>query len=34
VESRVGGPLVRVWIEGLPDSDASTGMLLDELARG
>ena len=33
--SRVpGGPVVRVWIEGLPDTDASTGMLLDELARG
>jgi len=34
VESRVGGPHVRVWIEGLPDTDAATGMLLDELARG
>lgn len=34
VESRTGGALVRVWIEGLPDSDAATGMLLDELARG
>jgi len=33
--SRVpGGPVVRVWIEGLPSSDAGTGMLLDELARG
>ena len=26
------GP-VRVWIEGLPSSDAGVGMLLDELAR-
>jgi hypothetical protein len=25
---------VRVWIEGLPGSDAGAGMLLDELARG
>ncbi|GAB3020906.1 hypothetical protein GCM10011376_22630 [Nocardioides flavus (ex Wang et al. 2016)] len=25
---------VRVWIEGLPGTDASAGMLLDELARG
>jgi hypothetical protein len=24
----------RVWIEGLPETDASAGMLLDELARG
>lgn len=28
------GPRVRVWIEGLPPSDRSAGMLLDELARG
>jgi len=33
-EGRPDGPLVRVWIEGLPDTDAATGMLLDELARG
>ena len=26
--------LVRVWIEGLPSTDAVAGMLLDELARG
>ncbi len=26
--------LVRVWIEGLPGTDAAAGMLLDELARG
>ena len=26
--------LVRVWIEGLPTTDAVAGMLLDELARG
>lgn len=25
---------VRVWIEGLPSTDAGAGMLLDELARG
>ncbi|MDR7251246.1 hypothetical protein J2X46_000218 [Nocardioides sp. BE266] len=31
---RSGAPPVRVWIEGLPDSDPATGMLLDELARG
>lgn len=28
------GPSVRVWIEGLPSTDAGAGMLLDELARG
>ena len=28
------GPAVRVWIEGLPASDGTAGMLLDELARG
>jgi hypothetical protein len=28
------GPLMRVWIEGLPGTDAAAGMLLDELARG
>ena len=28
------GPSVRVWIEGLPPTDAGAGMLLDELARG
>ena len=27
-------PAVRVWIEGLPGTDAGAGMLLDELARG
>ncbi len=27
------GTPVRVWIEGLPDSDRGAGMLLDELAR-
>ena len=26
--------VVRVWIEGLPGSDANAGMMLDELARG
>jgi hypothetical protein len=29
-----GAGHVRVWIEGLPGSDAGVGMLLDELARG
>lgn len=29
----VGGSDVRVWIEGLPGSDAAAGALLDELAR-
>jgi hypothetical protein len=28
------GATVRVWIEGLPGTDAGAGMLLDELARG
>ena len=28
------GRSVRVWIEGLPSTDAAAGMLLDELARG
>ncbi len=27
-------PAVRVWIEGLPGTDAGAGALLDELARG
>jgi hypothetical protein len=27
------GSMARVWIEGLPSSDASAGVLLDELAR-
>lgn len=27
-----GGPPVRIWIEGLPSSNPSAGMLLDELA--
>lgn len=31
---RLDGGVVRVWIEGLPDSDPASGMLLDELARG
>jgi hypothetical protein len=26
--------VVRVWIEGLPGTDAVAGMMLDELARG
>ena len=30
----LGGQPARVWIEGLPSSDASAGALLDELARG
>ncbi|MDZ5662574.1 hypothetical protein HN031_13770 [Nocardioides sp. zg-1308] len=29
-----GTSAVRVWIEGLPPTDAGAGMLLDELARG
>ena len=29
-----GRASVRVWIEGLPSTDGSAGMLLDELARG
>ncbi|WP_091197493.1 hypothetical protein [Nocardioides alpinus] len=32
-EAPPGASPLRVWIEGLPTSDASAGMLLDELAR-
>ena len=34
VQAESGGASVRAWIEGLPATDASAGMLLDELARG